>query len=122
MISSRSTVTSSRPSGPPAVKLQAPDWALAAAVAALTVFGLVMIYSTTYPWRDEAPMYFMLRQAMYAGAGLVALLVVMRIPYRAWQRHSVLLILFTLGMLVLLLIIGRASFGAARWFLNVQSR
>ena len=96
--------------------VRAPDWILAAAVAALTIFGLIMIYSTTYVWDDNSPAYFLMRQGAYAAVGIVSLLVMMRIPYRFWQRISVALMLVTLIGLGVLLLVAKAKMGAARWF------
>ncbi|MFN8472029.1 MAG: putative peptidoglycan glycosyltransferase FtsW [Anaerolineae bacterium] len=103
---------------PPTVQevVRPPDWILAAAVAALTIFGLIMIYSTTYVWDDNNPAYFMLRQGAYAVVGIVALLVMMRIPYRFWQRISVAFMVAILVGLGVLLLVAKAKMGAARWF------
>lgn len=96
--------------------VRAPDWILAAAVAALTIFGLIMIYSTTYVWDENNPTQFLIKQGTYAAVGIVALLVMMRIPYRFWQRISVALMLVTLIGLGVLLLVAKAKMGAARWF------
>ncbi len=105
-------------SAPPTVQeaTRPPDWILAAAVAALTIFGLIMIYSTTYVWDENNPAMFLIKQGTYAAVGIVGLLVMMRIPYRFWQRISVALMLATLAGLGVLLIVAKAKMGAARWF------
>ena len=60
------------------------DVVLAAVVIALLGFGVVMVYSAsvieaTVIFRD--PQHFLKRQAIYAVAGLVVMLVVSRIDY-----------------------------------------
>ena len=55
----------------------------------LVAFGLVMVYSATSARAavgDGEPMHYLLRQSLYALAGLVALVVCARTPY-AWWRH-----------------------------------
>ncbi len=106
------------PAAKPKLVVGAPDWLLAAVVIGLTVLGLIMIYSTTYVWIDGDSTYYLERQGVYAVAGLVILLVMMRVPYQSWQRVSVVMMLAILGLLVVVLIVGKAGFGATRWFLN----
>ncbi|MCW5883129.1 MAG: FtsW/RodA/SpoVE family cell cycle protein, partial [Anaerolineae bacterium] len=108
----------SAPTTTPSATVGHPDWLLAVAVAALTLFGLIMIYSTTYPWVDDDPTRFLERQGMYAVAGVVLMLVMMRVRYQFWRRWSVPLMLSTLALLFFVLIVGKAGFGATRWFLN----
>lgn len=108
----------SAPSAPPSATIGHPDWLLAVAVAALTLFGLIMIYSTTYPWVDDDPTRFLERQGMYAVAGVALMLVMMRVRYQWWRRWSVPLMLGTLALLFFVLVVGKAGFGATRWFLN----
>lgn len=113
--------TGTAPSAPtttPSATVGHPDWLMAVAVAALTLFGLIMIYSTTYPWVDDDPTRFLERQGMYAIAGVALMLVMMRVRYQFWRRWSVPLMLGTLALLFFVLIVGKAGFGATRWFLN----
>src|SRR5262245_11696102 len=60
------------------------DAVLAASAIALLGFGVVMVYTAsvveaTTTFRD--PQYFVLRQAIYAGAGLAIMFVASRIDY-----------------------------------------
>ena len=87
------------PAAKPKLVVGAPDWLLAAVVIGLTVLGLIMIYSTTYVWIDGDSTYYLERQGVYAVAGLVILLVMMRVPYQSWQRVSVVMMLAILGLL-----------------------
>ncbi len=120
----RSSVSTPNPEAAPSkpatpqVQVGQPDWILLALVLGLTVFGLIMIYSITYPWVDDDPMRYMLRQGVYAVVGVPLMLLMMRVPYSTWRRISVPLMFGTLGLLFIVLIIGKAGFGATRWFLN----
>jgi len=56
----------------------------------LVAFGLVMVYSATSARAVDGgngrPMEYLLRQALFAGLGLVALLLAARTPYAFWRR------------------------------------
>ncbi len=97
------------------------DYLLVITVAALTIIGLMMIYSTTfylgYQLHDQ-PTYFFLRQLVWVGLGVVALLVMARIEYHAWVKLSIPMMAATLLMLGAVLLIGSEKFGGQRWLLN----
>jgi cell division protein FtsW len=85
---------------------------------ALTAFGLVMVYSATSARAVDGngqPMYYLTRQALFAGIGLVALIVAARTPYDLWRRISPSLVLISLLMLAGVLLIGQSVNGARRW-------
>jgi len=99
---------------------------------ALLLFGLVMVYSASVSlgdsprYRNMSSTYFLSRQAMYIGIGLIAALVAARISTEQWQRAAPYLFMFGIILLVLVLVpgIGRGVNGARRWIslyaLNVQ--
>ena len=97
------------------------DYLLVITVAALTIIGLMMIYSTTfylgYQLHNQ-PTYFFLRQLVWVGLGVVALLVMARIEYHAWVKLSIPMMAGTLLMLGAVLLIGSEKFGGQRWLLN----
>jgi cell division protein FtsW len=85
---------------------------------ALTAFGLVMVYSATSARAVDGngqPMYYLTRQALFAGIGLVALIVAARTPYDFWRRISPSLVLVSLVMLAGVLLVGQSVNGARRW-------
>jgi cell division protein FtsW len=93
---------------------------LLAATAGLVVFGLVMVLSASSvsAYREYGSSFlFFVRQLAYAGVGVLALLVVARIRYRAWQRLCVPLLVLSGAMLVLVLLpgFGTVAGGSARW-------
>ncbi len=96
------------------------DYILLSLVLALVGFGIVMVYSTTAiiaGERFQDPMYFLKRQAIYAGIGFCFMIVMMMVPYPLLRRCAY----PVLGLCVLLLVavlipgIGRRAGGAMRW-------
>lgn len=95
------------------------DVGLAAVVTALVGFGVVMVYSAsaveaTVVFRD--PQYFLKRQALYAGAGIVGMLLMSRFDYHKLRPFTYPI----LGVVTVLLILSVVGFGhtgggAARW-------
>ena len=93
---------------------------LLAATAGLVFLGLVMVLSASSVAAYQAygsSFLFFLRQLAYAGIGLVVLIVVSKIRYRAWQRLCVPLLVASGLLLVLVLLpgFGTVAGGSARW-------
>jgi cell division protein FtsW len=96
-----------------------PDLLLVAAVLALTGFGVVMVFSAgavfaarTYgDWT-----YFLKREAIYAGAGLVAFLLGMRLDYSIYRKITYPLLFVSMILLAAVLKLGPSINGAVRWF------
>ena len=67
-------------------------YAIAAVVAVLVTLGLVMVLSAsavTEANLGRSPYRVFGKQAMWAGMGLLAMVVVVRIPYHWWQRLAI---------------------------------
>jgi len=84
------------------------DFVILVAVFLLLCFSLCALYSTS-------PMHFK-RQAVFALAGLVLLLVISLINYRVLKNHSFLLYGLMLLLLIAVLIFGHQIRGASSWF------
>jgi len=87
---------------------------LLATVAVLTIAGVAMIRSAI--GGNENLLELVPRQAIYAGIGLLVILLTASIDYRVWSSLSR---SFYVGSLILLLAIlgaGFVGFGSARWF------
>ncbi len=84
-------------------------------VLALSLLGLVMVYSATY--REFGTNYLLLRSG-HVVLGIVTFLIARRIRYTAWRRFAPVLYVTVLVSLVLVLIpgIGMEAGGARRWF------
>src|SRR5258706_1387935 len=81
---------------------------------ALCALGVVMIYSTTSdPTRAASHMY---KTQMYAIAlGLVAMVVMLAIDYRAFTDKSHLIYIALLALLLYVMFFGMVQMGARRW-------
>jgi cell division protein FtsW len=94
-------------------------WMLAA-VLLLTGFGLVMVYSAsavTAEARVHDQFYYLKRQLVSAGVGMVLLLAFLKLGYRRLEGLAVPLLLAVVVALVLVLVpgIGKVAGGARRW-------
>jgi len=97
------------------------DLVLVLIIAALLGLGMVMIYSSSAVFAQakyHAGTYFLRRNLLFAGVGLVALYVGWRIDYHRFQRWTYPMLLAALGLLVALLVpgLGTRIDGATRWF------
>ncbi len=97
------------------------DYLLIIAVAALLIAGLMMVYSATFALGYqlyEQPTYFFIRQLLWMGIGLLAMIIIARIEYHVWRRWSIPLMAGALLLLGLVLAVGSDRFGGQRWLLN----
>ena len=99
-------------------KLQADEWLFAAAVA-LSLFGVIMVYSASAvvaASQNHNQYYYVVRQATWTAVGLVAMLVGMRMDYTVLRNGRV-----AYGFLAVTLVLLLAVFlfppinGARRW-------
>ena len=94
------------------------DYGFLGMVFMLLGFGLVMLYSSsayTAALHYGSPTYFLKKQAMMAMAGLFAMFVMARFPYRSWLKLDKMAYVGTLILCVLVLFIGYSAKGQARW-------
>src|SRR4030065_35510 len=96
------------------------DFMLLFAVLALVGIGIVMVYSTSAIIAGDRfgdPYYFLRRQALYAAAGFVLMIVMMLFPYETLKRFAYPILIVSVLFLVAVLIpgIGHRAGGAMRW-------
>ena len=98
------------------------DYPLIAAIGALAVLGLLMVYSGSYDLayqsQDGDAAFYLIRQFLFLAGGTLAACLFARSDYATWRRWSVVLMLAALGLLVLVLIGGSERFGAQRTLFN----
>ena len=84
----------------------------------LVAFGLVMVYSASSARAALAaddPAYYLKRQAVYALAGIVALVLLSRMDYRRLRFAVAPLLLGSFALLVAVLVLATPVNGARRW-------
>ena len=111
--------TRARPAKQPSRGRTSPDYGVVLAVVGLLIIGLMMVYSATFDWsyqEHENSFRIASRQFLWAGLGLVAMVVVAAIPYDRWREWAVPVMVGSLILLILVLIIGDNQFGARRSF------
>src|SRR5438132_4783168 len=96
------------------------DFALLGLTLLLMTIGLAMLYSTSAvlaQMRHQDSLYFLKRQLVWAGLGLLGLWVTRSMPYSAQRRLAAPALWLTLAALslVLLPIFGKEVGGARRW-------
>ena len=96
------------------------DFALLGLTLLLLTIGLAMLYSTSAvlaQMRFQDSLYFLKRQLVWAGLGLLGLWVMRSMPYSIQRRLAVPALLVTLVTLILVLlpIFGKEVGGARRW-------
>ncbi len=97
------------------------DYLLMITIAALLVVGLMMIYSATFALGYQLysqPTYYLIRQLLWMGIGLLVMIVFARIEYHTWRRFSIPMMVFMLLLLGVVLVIGETRFGGQRWLFN----
>jgi len=92
------------------------DFWLLAAVAFLTIFGVTMISSAIAGNIELVEANTVVKQIIFAGIGLVIMVITSMIDYRYWGALSVILFIVTIGALAVLSFFGGALFGSSRWF------
>ncbi len=90
-------------------------------VLILLTIGLVMLFSASYAYSLEYydnSYKFIIKQALFAGAGIVAMFVTSRINYHFWRKISWLVYIVTVLLLIVLLILPPMVSGMSvkRWF------
>jgi cell division protein FtsW len=93
------------------------DWILIGVALGLTLFGLLMVHSAgpKFAMAIDLPYdFFLKRQALWAGVGLIGVLILSRFPYQYYKRLTVLMLAITLIGLILTSIIADRTYGANR--------
>jgi len=96
------------------------DRLLLTVVALLLAGSVVMVYSASSAVameRHDDAGYFLKRQLLWVGVGVIAMMVTARMNVWGWQRLSLPLLLLSAALLVLVLIpsVGASVNGARRW-------
>ncbi|MEI6845712.1 MAG: rod shape-determining protein RodA [Candidatus Firestonebacteria bacterium] len=88
-----------------------------AVIAILSILSLIMIYSATST--SDATGFknnFFLKQAIWVIISFAMLILVSNVSYEIWIGLSPWMYYMTIGLLLILLLIGKNVFGSVRWF------
>ncbi len=97
------------------------DGLLLVALGALLIFGLMMVYSSTFDWSYRLhgnPATIFVRQVQWLVLGLALMFIAARVDYHWWRYLAVPLMIITLILLFAVLILGSTVFNAQRAFFN----
>ena len=97
-----------------------PFYLLFGTIVTLNAIGLVMVLSVssvTSLYVGQSTWFTFQRQFVWSMGGLVALVLVMRVDYRQWQKYANGVVVLTMLLLVAVLVpgIGTTANGATRW-------
>jgi cell division protein FtsW len=92
---------------------------IAAVFSLLLSIGIVMIYSSSGVYASQElgnSLYFLQRHLIFLLLGVIFTLAMMSFDYRIIQKFAKPLMIATIALLVLVLIFGKVTSGAKRWF------
>ncbi|PWB67672.1 rod shape-determining protein RodA [candidate division GN15 bacterium] len=92
------------------------DWKLVGAVMALSLIGIITIFSSQYYSNSAYQQTYWLRQLVWLVLAFVAFLAVVRFPQRLFDASAYGLYGVSLVLLILVLAVGHTRMGASRWF------
>jgi rod shape determining protein RodA len=89
------------------------DFWLFGSVVILCIFGIMMIRSAVAGSQGLADLP--VRQTIFVSMGMVVILVTSLIDYHYWSSLSRVMYLGTMGLLIVIFVVGTAVYGSARW-------
>lgn len=95
------------------------DFLLLLTCLALVAYGLLLIYSGSlarYGSGHAALTHPVLKQAIFAGVGLVLMGLLTQLDYRVWNNFAPILYGVSLFALLVVMVVGQRAFGSRRWF------
>lgn len=96
------------------------DYVLLSVILILLTIGIVMVYSSSYIWAEYKygdSLFFMKRQLLFGIVGVIAMLIIMLIPYNIWNSYAKVILITCFIMLLCVLVpgIGIVRGGARSW-------
>jgi len=88
-------------------------WGMVGIILAIAAFGLAAVYSATYTSKGPSPLFY--KQLIWVSVGLVVMFLAILPDYHTVGRYAYILGLISIGLLFLVMIIGRTGMGAQRW-------
>src|SRR5689334_1002578 len=88
------------------------DWGMVVIVLVICALGVMQIFSATLGTSSHDAWW---KQIIWVGAGLLLMWIATSIDYHALMTHLTPLYLLSVGLLVVVLLIGKQAWGATRW-------
>jgi len=95
--------------------LQNFDWILLLLLVLIGILSVLNLYSATYPIRETGGSQILMKQIYWFLIGFIVLLMMTTFDYHILERLAYPAYLFTLILLIMVLVIGKASSGSQRW-------
>ena len=97
------------------------DKTLFITVLILMIFGLVMIYSSSYIWAEykfNNQFHYVIYQGVFVIVGIILMIILSKINYQVYYKYANILLLMAFILLILVLIpgIGSVRNGSRSWF------
>lgn len=86
----------------------------------MIAFGLIMVFSASTPsafYEQGNKFYYIQKQIVVTAAGFIVMYIAMKIDYRVVKKYALHLFLITMGLMLLVLLIGTVGGGAKRWIM-----
>src|SRR4030042_5293462 len=101
-------------------KTKRPDYIFALIILILSLFGIIMVASSSMVISQEkfgSNYYFAGRQALNLLIGIILMIVTYHIDYRFWKKNAFWMFLITITLLILVFVpgVGHKFGGAQRW-------
>ena len=88
-------------------------------VIIISLFGLLMIYSSSYVWAEykfDDPFKYVKNQGLFLIIGIILMLLVSKIPFENYYKHANIIFIICFILLVLVLFFGTERNGSKSWF------
>lgn len=97
------------------------DYILLISVIALSLFGILMIFSSSYVWAEykfNDPLKYVKHQSLFFLIGIILMFLVIKLDYRKLLEKSNIILIISLILLILVIIPGIGSIrnGSRSWF------
>ena len=100
------------------------DYTMLITVLLLLSMGLIMVLSASSPTalsEGRSSYAYFIRQALFAGIGIVAMIIISKIDYRIYKKFYLLAYIASVILLVVVMAIGKETNGAKRWIYITKS-
>ena len=88
-------------------------------VIIISLFGLLMIYSSSYVWAEykfSDPFKYVKSQSLFLIIGIILMLLVSKIPFENYYKYSNIIFIICFILLILVLFFGTERNGSKSWF------